>query len=419
MTLLGKEIDGQLYVHIAGRDRPGILAEAMGAIRSFDIEILDIKQFVFNGLLNLSLLLERRGEISIIKFKEELENFSEQTGVKVNVYSWDDDLRPDESYKFRSVVTLLGASITFLALQELLNTFASKDINVLRIEQLDYGDQHVMEFVIGTRETHSTVDVLNPLVKFKENFHVDIAVQEDTLFRRNKRLIVFDADMTFLQCEVIDELGKLVGQGERMSEITKKAMNGEMDFSQALRERVALLKGVTKEQLSALAERIPLTPGAEKLVRILKHLGYKVAIVSGGFQFFIDRLQYKYGLDYGFANCLKMENGVLTGELEGEIIDAAAKEKILVSLAERDNFSLKQVVAVGDGANDILMLAKAGLGIAFNAKPIVQKAAQASINVTNLELILYFLGISGKELNELDELSKDSQAQACEDRTCG
>jgi len=413
MTIHEEKLDRQLHVHIAGRDRPGILAEAMNSIHSFGMDIVDIKQFVFNGLLNLSLFLEQNGDISISELKEELNKFSERAEVKVNVYAWNSDLRPDDKYKFRSVVTLLGASIPFLALQELLNTFASEDINVLRIEQLDYGNRHVMEFVIGTKETHSTVDVLNPLVKFKKNFEVDIAVQEDTLFRRNKRLIVFDADMTFLQCEVIDELGKLAGKGERMAQITRKAMNGEVNFSQALRERVALLKGVKKEQLDELAERIPVTPGAEKLVRILKHLGYKLAIVSGGFQFFIDRLQYKYGLDYGFANRLKMENGELTGELEGEIIDAEAKEKILISLAERDKLSLKQIVAIGDGANDILMLARAGLGIAFNAKPIVQKAAQASINVPNLELILYFLGISGKELNELDALSKSEQSEEC------
>jgi len=413
MTSPEKEAGWQLHVHIAGRDRPGILAETMEAIRNYGLDILDIKQFVFNGLLNLSLLLDRHQDISIDEFKEALDKFSEQAGVKVNVYSWNADVRPDAPYKFRSVVTLLSSSITFLALQELLDTFAAKDINVLRIEQLDHGDRHVMEFVIGTRETHSAVDVLNPLVQFKQNYTVDIAVQDDTLFRRNKRLIVFDADMTFVQCEVIDELGKLAGQGERMAEITKKAMNGEVDFTQALKERVALLKGLKREQLNALADRIPLTPGAENLVRILKYLGFKVAIVSGGFQFFIDRLQYKYGLDYGFSNCLKMENDELTGELEGEIIDAKAKEKILISLAKRENLSLKQVVAVGDGANDIFMLARAGLGIAFNAKPIVQQAAQASINVPNLELILYFLGISGKELSELNELAKSEESKEC------
>jgi len=241
-------------------------------------------------------------------------------------------------------------------------------------------------------------------MRFKEKFQVDLAVQDDTLFRRNKRLIVFDADMTFLQCEVIDELGNLAGQGTRMAEITRKAMTGEMDFKEALEQRVQLLRGLPLEKLDELFERIPLTPGATDLVTVLQYLGYKIAIVSGGFQFFIAKLVRKYGLDYGFANNLKIENGKVTGELEGEIVDAKAKERILISLAEKEGFTLKQVVAVGDGANDIRMLARAGLGIAFNAKPIVQKHARASINRSNLELILYFLGYNGKDLHELRSL---------------
>ena len=277
------------------------------------------------------------------------------------------------------------------------------DINILRIEQLDSGDIHVLEFIIGTRKAHSTEDVLNALVLFKENNRVDIAVQEETYFRLNKRLIVFDADMTFLQCEVIDELGKLAGHGEKIYNITRQAMSGKMDFKSALRERVRLLKGLPEKALEELSDNLPLTSGAENLVRILKHLGYKIALVSGGFDYFINKLCQRYDLDYGIANQLKIENGLVTGELEGEIIDAQAKENILISLAKKEGFSLRQVVAVGDGANDIKMLAKAGLGIAFNAKPIVQRQAQASINLHDLKLILYFLGINRVDLQELNE----------------
>jgi phosphoserine phosphatase len=215
-----------------------------------------------------------------------------------------------------------------------------------------------------------------------------------------------DADMTFLQCEVIDELVRLAGVGEKMADITRKVMHGEMNFTEGLRVRVKLLKGLPVEELEKFSEILPLTSGAEDLVNILQRLGYKVAIVSGGFQFFIDRIKKKYGLDYGFANQLQIADGKLTGELDGDIIDGAAKEKILVDLVKREGFSLNQTVAVGDGANDIQMLARAGLGIAFNAKPIVQKHAQASINISNLELILYFLGIDGKDLHELRELNK-------------
>jgi phosphoserine phosphatase len=396
----------QLHIHISMEDRPGILAETLESIVRCEWHILDIKQFVFNGLLNLSIFLDGNGSDDIEPLKKALSEFEERSGLKIGIYPWEKENRPEAPYKHRSVVTLLGANIESTGLLDLTRTLASKDINILRIEQLDYGDQHVMEFVIGTRETHSSIDVLNALMQFKENFQVDLAVQDDTLFRRNKRLIVFDADMTFLQCEIIDEMGKLAGQGEKMSEITRRAMTGEMDFKKALEQRVKLLQGLPKEKLEDLFERVPLTPGATDLVTILKYLGYKIAIVSGGFQFFIEKLKQKYGLDYGFANNLKIENGQVTGELEGEIIDAEAKERILISLAKKEGFTLKQVVAVGDGANDIHMLARAGLGIAFNAKPIVQKHARASINRSNLELILYFLGYNGKDLQEIRALVK-------------
>lgn len=391
----------QIHIHLSGQDRPGILAEVLDSIIRFQWNVMDIKQFVFNGLLNLSLLLEGKGSDSITPLREILDNYSKKSGMQINLYPWDSGNRPEAPYKHRSVVTLLGRIIDSAALLELTRTFAALDINILRIEQLDSGDHHVLEFVIGARKPMPVVDVLNQLVRFKENHHVDIAVQEDTLFRRNKRLIVMDADMTFLQCEVIDELGKMAGVEKEMVAITHKAMSGEMDFKMALEKRVKLLKGLPVAKLEELLERLPLTPGAEDLVRILQHLRYKIAIVSGGFQFFIDNLKKKYGLDYGFANQLQIIDGKVTGNLEGGIIDAQAKERVLMSIAEQEELALQQVVAVGDGANDIHMLARAGLGIAFNAKPIVQKHASASINISNLELILYFLGIDGKDLKEL------------------
>lgn len=399
--------NNQIHIHLSGQDRPGILAETLDFIIRYQWNVLDIKQFVFNGLLNLSLLLEGKDSASIAPLREVLNDYGKHSGMKISVYPWDSGNRPEAPYKYRSVVTLLGRSIDSAALSELTRTFASLDINILRIEQLDSGNHHVLEFVIGARKPMPVVDVLNQLVRFKETHHVDIAVQEDSLFRRNKRLIVMDADMTFLQCEVIDELGKMAGVEKEMVSITHQAMCGEMDFKTALEKRVKLLKGLPVSKLHELLERIPLTPGAEDLVRILKHLSYKIAIVSGGFQFFIDSLKKKYGLDYGFANQLKMVDGKVAGELEGEIIDAQAKERVLMSIAEREGLSLKQVVAVGDGANDIHMLARAGLGIAFNAKPIVQQHARASINISNLELILYFLGIDGKDLKELRGIIHD------------
>lgn len=392
-----------LHIQITAHDRPGILAEILAFIVKFGWNVMDIKQFVFNGMLNLSILLDEDDNSLISPLKESLSKYVEERGYKLAIYPWEVESNLEAFYPYRSVVTLLCSTFSPKAFLEITKTFADLDINILRIEQLDSGDIHVLEFIIGTRKAHSAEDVLNALVLFKENYRVDIAVQEETYFRRNKRLIVFDADMTFLQCEVIDELGKLTGQGEKISSITRQAMSGEMDFQSALRKRVACLKGLSVEVLAELSEKLPLTSGAENLVRILKHLGYKIALVSGGFDYFINKLCHRYDLDYGIANQLKIENGVVTGELGGEIIDAQAKENALVSLADKEGFSLRQVVAVGDGANDIKMLAKAGLGIAFNAKPIVQRQAQASINLHDLKLILYFLGINGTDLQELNE----------------
>ena len=393
-----------LHIQITAHDRPGILAEALAFIVDVGWDVIDIKQFVFNGMLNLSILLDENDESLILPLKEALTKYAGQRNYKVSICLSEQQSQSVSPYPHRSVVTLLCATFPSSAFLEITKTFAGLDINILRIEQLDSGDIHVLEFVIGTQKAHSAEDVLNALLRFKENYRVDIAVQEETFFRRNKRLIVFDADMTFLQCEVIDELGKLAGHGGKMAEITRRAMTGEMDFKTALRERVAILKGLPVEALEKLFENLPLTSGAENLVQILKHLGYKIALVSGGFDFFIDKLCSRYELDYGVANKLKIKNGVVTGELVGEIIDAEAKENALVSLAKREGFSLRQVVAVGDGANDIKMLARAGLGIAFNAKPIVQRQAQASINLNDLQLILYFLGINGVDLQELNNL---------------
>jgi phosphoserine phosphatase len=402
----------QLHIHISAQDRPGILAETLAFIVHTGCNVVDIKQFVFNGLLNLSILLDRCDEGRVQPLRKDLSIYADKMGFTATLYPWETATRPDVSYAHRSVVTLLCDSIPSSGFLEVTRVFADLDINILRIEQLDSGDVHALEFVIGTREAHSSVEVLDALVKFKEKYGVDIAVQEETYFRRNRRLIVLDADMTFLQCEVIDELGRLAGVGGEMAKITHQAMNGEMDFKSSLLKRVKLLKGLPQERLHKLSNSLPLTPGAETLVNTLKYLGYKIALVSGGFQFFIDKIKDDYCLDYGFANRLEIKNGRVSGELVGQIIDAEAKEKILISLAEKNGLSLRQVVAVGDGANDIKMLARAGLGIAFNAKPIVQRQARASINQSDLKLILYFLGINGNDLKELDEMVRGGKIQS-------
>jgi phosphoserine phosphatase len=239
------------------------------------------------------------------------------------------------------------------------------------------------------------------LLSISSDFGVDIAVQKEDIFRRSKRLVVMDMDSTLIQVEVIDELAKSAGHGEEVSGITSKAMNGELSFNESLNKRVELLRGLDENILDEIYHNIPFTPGAKKLVKILKKLGYKTAVISGGFTFFTDRLKNELGLDYAFANKLEIKDGKLTGKVLGEIINGEAKAKILEDIANKEDISLDQVVAIGDGANDLLMLDKAGLGIAFNAHKTVREKADYNISQENLDSIIYLLGISEKEKNAI------------------
>ncbi|MEP6896345.1 MAG: phosphoserine phosphatase SerB, partial [Chloroflexota bacterium] len=226
---------------------------------------------------------------------------------------------------------------------------------------------------------------------------VDIAYQENNVYRRNRRLVAFDMDSTLIQAEVIDELAKRAGVGKQVSAITERAMQGEMDFKESLRQRVALLKGLPESALAEVAATLQLTDGTERLISTLKKLGYKTAILSGGFTYFGRALQRRLGFDYVFSNDLEIEDGILTGKLASEIVDGERKASLLASIAQHEGFSLEQTIAVGDGANDLPMLSIAGLGIAFRAKPIVKESAKQSLNTHGLDGILYFMGLSERE----------------------
>ena len=227
---------------------------------------------------------------------------------------------------------------------------------------------------------------------------VDIAFQEDNVFRRNRRLVVFDMDSTLVQVEVIDELAKKAGVGDQVAAITESAMRGELDFRQSLRHRLALLKGLPESSLAEVADELPLSDGAERLIQNLKRFGYKIAILSGGFTYFGRRLQERFGLDYVFANELEIRDGVVTGQVVGEIVDGQKKADLLQAIALQERISLQQVIAVGDGANDLPMLNLAGLGIAFHAKPKVKEGAGHAISTFGLDSILYLIGVRDRDI---------------------
>ena len=230
---------------------------------------------------------------------------------------------------------------------------------------------------------------------------MDIAFQKDNAYRRNRRLVCFDMDSTLIEAEVIDELAKAAGVGEAVSAITEQAMRGELDFTQSFQRRVGLLKGLDESVLEGIAHNLPITEGAEDLVRALKALGYKTAILSGGFNYFGHFLQQKLGIDYVYANELEIKDGKVTGEVKGRVVDGQRKAELLKQIAEQENLNLQQVIAVGDGANDLPMLSIAGLGIAFRAKPLVKESAEHAISELGLDGILYLLGVRDRDSEEL------------------
>jgi phosphoserine phosphatase len=251
-------------------------------------------------------------------------------------------------------------------------------------------------------EPENALQLKNALLELSSKYDIDVAYQEDSIFRRNRRLVVFDMDSTLIDAEVIDELAIEAGVGEQVAAITEAAMQGEIDFKQSFTQRMALLKGLDVSVLQSVAERLRLNEGAEHLISTLRQLGYKTAIVSGGFTFFAEYLQQRLGVDYVYANQLDIKDGLVTGQVSGDIIDGQRKAELLREIAEKEGLKLQQVIAVGDGANDLPMLGIAGLGIAFRAKPLVKASAEQSISNLGLDGILYLLGYSDKDTLILD-----------------
>jgi len=400
-----------VLINISGEDKPGVTAAITELLAQFDVDVLDVGQAVIHNHLSLGILINIPGPSEPI-LKEVLFQ-AHALGVNIKFSAVDEASYDDWvglQGRSRFILTLLARRIKATHIAKVARVIAEHGLNIDSIVRLsgrvplrhpEAKTKACVEFSLKGEVADNAL-FRSQLLRVCSELDIDVAVQEDGLYRRNRRLICFDMDSTLISTEVIDELARLAGVYEQVSAVTESAMRGELDFKASLRQRVSLLAGLPESSLVDVADKLPLMEGVEHLFAILKRLGYKTAILSGGFSYFGHVLQQKLGVDYVYANELEIVDGKLTGEVNLPIVDADRKALLLRTLAEKENISLQQVIAVGDGANDLAMLAIAGLGIAFHAKPVVRENAEQAISTLGLDSILYLMGIrdrdAGKEL---------------------
>ena len=389
-----------VLVMVNGFDSPGITAKLTSIIASAQgVHILDIEQTVVHKKLILSILLKfnqgRNEKTSVLK---ELLFCGNEFGVKVGFEAFSHQLL-DSSHHYRYAITCLGKEVDAKPLSQISAVLAKRKVNIAKISKLAQKNLSCVELLVESKRRLNYRDFSKELLALTAELSVDIAMQPADLSRRAKRMVVMDMDSTLVSTEAIDELARAAGKYKQVQAITKQAMNGKLDFNRSLQRRVALLKGLPEKSLEKAVKNMQLNRGAKRLIKVLNHLGYHIGVVSGGFTQFTDHLAKTLKLDFSFANQLEIKAGKLTGNVTGTIINAEGKARILESMAKSRGISTDQVIAIGDGANDLQMLSCAGMGIAFHAKDIVRKQAHTTIGKhAGLDSILYLLGISEHEL---------------------
>ncbi|MBR6002935.1 MAG: phosphoserine phosphatase SerB [Bacteroidales bacterium] len=405
----------QILVRIAGQDRVGLTASIMEILSRFDAQILDIGQADIHNTLSLGILIRTEESTSGQVMKELLFKATE-LGVTIGFSPV-----PDDDYEAwagrqgrnRYILTVIGRSLSAKQIYAASEVIARQGLNIDSIKRLtgrmsiknpEKNVRACIEFSIrGTPVDKESMQ--RELMALSAESGMDFSLQKDDMYRRMRRLICFDMDSTLIQAECIDELARRHGVYDKVAAITERAMRGEIDFRESFTERVALLKGLDVSVMRDIAENLPITEGTDRLMSVLKTCGYKIAILSGGFTFFGEYLQRRYGIDYVYANDLEIgEDGKLTGRYLGEIVDGRRKADLLKLIAQTEKVNLAQTIAVGDGANDLPMLLEAGLGIAFHAKPRVKESARQSLSTIGLDGVLYFLGFKDSHLGEQGKL---------------
>ena len=411
MAVEDKEI---ILLKVSGQDKPGVTAGLTSILANYDAVILDIGQADIHDTLSLGILFEVKAGSSSAAVLKDLLFKAYELGIKVNfipITIPDYEIWVKGQRKQRYIINILGETLTAVQLAAVTKIMSDQNLNIDSIirltgrvsvvEKEEYPRSCIQLSVTGNIIDKTAINA--SFMQISGDLDVDIAFQEDNMYRRNRRLVCFDMDSTLIQTEVIDELAELAGVGEQVRAITESAMNGEIDFSESFKKRMALLEGLSEEVLQNVAENLPITKGAHRLMKALKYYGYKTAILSGGFTYFGEYLQKELGIDYVYANQLEIIDGKLTGKYLGEIVDGQKKAEYLKAIAEREGIHINQTIAVGDGANDLPMLNLAGLGIAFHAKPKVKESASTSISSLGLDGILYLLGYHDRHIDMMQE----------------